>query len=114
MLAIDELEPGLAVTHKNTGLRYIVGDLGEGEVLLTPEASGSQDLLVPIDLFRAEFVATDRYSARRGARTGRRRPTGPAAPAGPRVPRGRCAARRATRTGAGRPGRTACPRRGTR
>jgi CspA family cold shock protein len=88
MLAIDELEPGLAVTHKNTGLRYIVGDLGEGEVLLTPEASGSQDLLVPIDLFRAEFVATDRYSARRGARTGRRRPTGPAAPAGPRV-RGR-------------------------
>jgi CspA family cold shock protein len=88
MLSIDELEPGLPVTHKNTGLRYVVGDLGEGEVLLTPEASGSQDLLVPIDLFRAEFVATERYSARRGRPGARRRPAGPQAAAGPRV-RGR-------------------------
>jgi CspA family cold shock protein len=86
MLSLDELEKGLAVTHKNTGLRYTVGDVADVEVLLTPDDSSLQDLLVPIDLFRAEFVSSDRYSARRG-RAGRRR-SPQATPTGPKV-RGR-------------------------
>jgi len=89
MLTLDELEPGLAVTHKNTGFRYKLADVGDDEVLLTPDDSALQDLLVPIDLFRAEFVASDRYSTRRGRGGGGRRRSSPqAAPTGPKV-RGR-------------------------
>ena len=84
MLSLDDLETGMSVTHKNTGLRYTLGDLGDEEVLLTPEDASSQDLLVPIDLFRAEFVTSERYSARR-TRGGRRRSGPAAAPIGPKV-----------------------------
>jgi CspA family cold shock protein len=61
MLAIDEIESGLFVTHKNTGLRYSVVDMGDAEVLLSPEQTGLQDLTVPLQLFRDEFVSTDRF-----------------------------------------------------
>ncbi len=87
MLTLDELEPGLAVTHKNTGLRYAIGDVADDEVLLTPVDSDLQDLLVPIDLFRTEFVTAERYSARR-SRGRRRGSSAPATPTGPKV-RGR-------------------------
>lgn len=69
MLTLDEIESGLFVTHKNTGLRYSVVEAEDGEVLLSPEQDGLQDLTVPLDLFRSEFVATDRFrspGARRG------------------------------------------------
>lgn len=76
----EEITPGSAVTHKNTGLRYKVADLGDGEVLLAPEKSEFQDLLVPLALFRQEFVTSDRYSA---GRSRGRRPGGPSrAPTG--------------------------------
>ena len=84
MLSLEEIDSGTRVTHKNTGLRYAVVDIGEEEVLLSPESSELQDLVVPVDLFRQEFVATDRYSAGRGRG---RRPTTSAAPrvaAGPK------------------------------
>jgi len=92
MLTLDEIESGLYVTHKNTGLRYSVVDAEDDEVLLAPEQEGLQDLTVPLDLFRTEFVATDRFRApgggRRGGRGRRRTPqagTGPvAAPSGPK------------------------------
>ena len=87
MLTLDELEPGLAVTHKNTGLRYTIGDVADEEVLLTPVDGDLQDLLVPIDLFRNEFVTAERYSARR-SRGRRRGSSAPATPTGPKV-RGR-------------------------
>ncbi|HVP27686.1 MAG TPA: cold shock domain-containing protein [Myxococcota bacterium] len=77
MLTLDEIEPGTRVTHKNTGLRYSVVDVGEDEVLLSPEQSDLQDLVVPVGLFCAEFIATDRYSAGRGRG---RRPAAPGAP----------------------------------
>ncbi len=87
MLQLEELESGIRVTHKNTGLRYSIVDIGDEEVLLSPEQDGLQDLVVPVDLFRSEFVAGDRYSAgrsrgRRGAGTQTtsapsRAPTGP-------------------------------------
>lgn len=90
MLALDEIESGLMVTHKNTGLRYSVVEVGDEEVLLSPEQADLQDLEVPMNLFRDEFVATDRFrgvGARRGrsgGSRGRRRtttttqvPTGP-------------------------------------
>ncbi len=86
MLRLEELESGLNVTHRNTGLRYEIVDLGDEEVLLSPSDSDLQDLVVPIDLFRAEFVTTERYSARRGrggGSGGRRRPS--PAPSGPKV-----------------------------
>jgi len=80
MLSLDEIASGTRVTHKNTGLRYTVVDLGDDEVLLSPETAEMQDLVVPISLFREEFAASDRFSAGRG----RGRPGGPrrAAPAG--------------------------------
>jgi len=81
MLSLDELEAGLAVTHKNTGLRYTLADVGEDEVLLSPGDTSLQDLLVPMDLFRQEFISSDRYSTRRGR--GRRRSA--PAPSGPKV-----------------------------
>ena len=70
MLSLEEIESGLLVTHKNTGLRYSVVDLDEGEVLLSPEQTGLQDLSVPMNLFRGEFVSTDRF---RGSDRGRSR-----------------------------------------
>lgn len=90
MLDIDEIESGLFVTHKNTGLRYSVVDLGDDEVLLSPEQTGLQDLTVPLQLFREEFVATDRFrgsgpSRGRGKSRGKRRtPSQAAAPTGPK------------------------------
>lgn len=88
MLVLEEIESGLLVTHKNTGLRYSVVDLGEDEVLLSPEQSGLQDLEVPLSLFMEEFVATDRFrgtSRRPGRGRGRRRTGGtPPPPSGPR------------------------------
>jgi CspA family cold shock protein len=71
MLSLEEIDSGTRVTHKNTGLRYSVVEIGEEEVLLAPESADLQDLVVPITLFREEFIASDRYSAGRG-RGGRR------------------------------------------
>lgn len=90
MLSLEEIQAGTNVVHKNTGLRYAVVDVGEDEVLLSPESDTSmQDLMVPLDLFRAEFVGTDRYSAPRGRGRGRgRRGAARAVPTGPKV-RGR-------------------------
>ncbi len=92
MLTLDEIESGLFVTHKNTSLRYSVVEAEDDEVLLSPEQDGLQDLTVPLDLFRNEFVATDRFRApsggRRGGRGRKRTPqagNGPsAAPSGPK------------------------------
>ena len=94
MLTLDEIESGLFVTHKNTGLRYSVVEAEDVEVLLSPEQDGLQDLTVNLDLFRSEFVATDRFRGPSGARRGgrgrgrKRTPTpgqGPsAAPSGPK------------------------------
>ena len=69
MFPMDEIEDGLLVTHRNTGLRYSIVELGAEEILLSPEQDELQDLEVPLQLFREEFVSTDRY---RGPRTGRR------------------------------------------
>ena len=92
MLSLDDIESGAQCIHKNTRLRYSVVEAGEGEVLLSPETPGMQDLVVPVDLFRQEFVLGDRYSAPRGRGRGRgrgRRAAGPtSAPTGPKV-RGR-------------------------
>ncbi len=90
MLAIDEIESGLFVTHKNTGLRYSVVDMGDDEVLLSPEQTGLQDLSVGLQLFRDEFVSTERFrgggpSRSRGRGRGRRRgTTQPQAVSGPK------------------------------
>ena len=73
MLSLEEIDPGMQVTHKNTGLRYTVADLGEDEVLLSPEKEGFEDLLVPLELFLQEFISADRYSAPRPRRGGRGR-----------------------------------------
>jgi CspA family cold shock protein len=83
MLAIDEIESGLFVTHKNTGLRYSVVDMGDAEVLLSPEQTGLQDLTVPLQLFRDEFVSTDRFRGggpTRGRSRGRGRRRGASQP----------------------------------
>jgi CspA family cold shock protein len=89
MLSLDEIEEGLLVTHRNTGLRYSLVDTVEDEVLLSPEQTGLLDLTVPLDLFRDEFVATDRFRTpgrgRSRSRGGRRRVgSAPQAPAGPK------------------------------
>jgi CspA family cold shock protein len=91
MLLMDEIEPGLLVTHKATGLRYSVVDSEDNEVLLSPEQTGLQDLTVLLDLFQAEFIATDRFRGvggrrGRGGKTRGRRRAGaaPQAPAGPK------------------------------
>jgi CspA family cold shock protein len=84
---MDEIESGLLVTHRNTGLRYSVVDVGEDEVLLSPEQDELQDLEVPLPLFRDEFVSTDRYrTPRQGGRgRGRGRRSGPqTVPSGPK------------------------------
>ena len=72
MLSIEDIEPGSNVVHKNTGLRYAVVDVSDTEVLLSPESDATmQDLMVPVELFLAEFIEGDRYSAprSRGGRT---------------------------------------------
>ena len=88
MLSLDELEEGLLITHRATSLRYSLVDVSSDEVLLSPEQDGLEDLTVPIDLFRAEFVSSERFRSgpRRGGRSkGRKRPgTTPQAPAGPK------------------------------
>jgi len=90
MMSIEEIESGLLVTHKNTGFRYTVVEVGDDEVLLSPEQDALQDLEVPIGLFQQEFVSTDRFrgtpGSRRGRGRGRRRPGGPTAqaPTGPK------------------------------
>jgi CspA family cold shock protein len=90
MLSLDEIEPGVQCTHKNTGLRYSVVEVGEGEVLLSAESEALQDLVVPAELFLSEFVLGERYHAGRGRGRGRgrsraRRLAGPTpAPSGPR------------------------------
>ena len=90
MLTLDEIESGLYVTHKNTGLRYSVVEAEDDEVLLSPEQEGLQDLTMPMELFQQEFVASDRFRGtnprRRGGRGGRGRRTqaAPPAPTGPK------------------------------
>jgi len=89
MLSLDEIEPGAQCTHKNTGLRYSVVEVGDDEILLSAEGEELQDLVVPTDLFLQEFVLGERYSAaRRGRSRGRgraRRAGGPTpAPTGPK------------------------------
>jgi CspA family cold shock protein len=89
---MDEIEAGLLVTHKATGLRYSVVDSEDGEVLLSPEQTGLQDLTVPLELFQAEFIATDRFRgvggrrgrSSKGGRGRRRAGAAPQAPAGPK------------------------------
>ena len=50
MISMDEIESGLLVTHKATGLRYSVIDAEADEVLLSPEQDGLQDLTVALAL----------------------------------------------------------------
>ncbi|HET6303330.1 MAG TPA: cold shock domain-containing protein [Myxococcota bacterium] len=87
MLSREEVDPGSRVTHKNTGLRYNVVELGEDEVLLSPESENLQDLVVPVPLFLQEFVIADRYSAGRGRgrSRGARRSGPPRTPQGPKA-----------------------------
>jgi len=91
MLPMDEIESGLLVTHRNTGLRYSIVDVGEEEVLLSPEQDELKDLEVPLPLFRDEFVSTERYrgprqssSRGRGGRGRRSGGTQQAVPSGPK------------------------------
>ena len=85
MLSLEDIGPGARVTHKNTGLRYTVSDLGDDEVLLSPDNAEFQDLIVPIELFKQEFILSERYSgARRGGRRPARRTSTPQAATGPK------------------------------
>ena len=80
MLSLDEIGEGLLITHRNTGLRYSLIDVSDEEVLLSPNQEGLEDLTVPIDLFRNEFISSDRFRSgpRKGGRgKGRRRTTAP-------------------------------------
>ncbi len=89
MLSMEDIEQGTFVTHRNTALRYSVVDAGEDEVLLSPVSDDMQDLVVPVKLFREEFVLTDRFSVRRTrARSrgrGRMRRSAPPVASGPKV-----------------------------
>jgi CspA family cold shock protein len=90
MLSMEEIESGSSVVHKNTGLRYAIVDVSSDEVLLSPESDPDmQDLMVPVELFREEFIASDRYSMGRGRGRGRSRGRRTAAvrtmPTGPKV-----------------------------
>jgi len=90
MLSLEEIESGTLVTHRNTGLRYSVVDLGDEEVLLSPESDGMQDLVVPVKLFKDEFVLSDRFSMggrgrRGGGGRGRRTAAQRTVPSGPKV-----------------------------
>ena len=94
MLSMEEIESGLLVTHKATGLRYSVVDFEDAEILLSPEQEGLQDLTVQTPLFQSEFIATERFrgvgrGGRRGGggkSRGRRRgaTSAPQVPAGPK------------------------------
>lgn len=90
MLRMDEIEEGLLVTHRNTGLRYGLIEITDDEVLLSPDQDGLEDLTVPLDLFRSEFVSSDRFRSvgpRKGrGNKGRKRPASAPtqAPAGPK------------------------------
>ncbi len=89
MLSLEEIDAGTHVTHRNTGLRYSVVELGNEEVLLSPESDGMKDLVVAVKLFREEFVSSDRFNtgrgrARRGGR-GRRAASQRTVPSGPKV-----------------------------
>jgi len=90
MLSLDEIEEGLLITHRNTGLRYSLVDHSNDEVLLSPEQPGLEDLTVPLGLFRDEFVSSERFrgGGRGGPRRGKgRRRTGatpPPVPSGPK------------------------------
>lgn len=88
MLRLDELEEGLMITHRNTGLRYSLIDVSDDEVLLSPDQEGLEDLTVPLDLFRTEFISSDRFRSggRKGGRRGgkKRAAAAPAAPSGPK------------------------------
>ena len=68
MLSMEDVEAGSRITHRNTGLRYSVVDVGDEEVLLSAESAELQDLVVPIKLFRDEFVLSDRFSSGRSRR----------------------------------------------
>jgi CspA family cold shock protein len=89
MLSMEEIESGSAVVHKNTNLRYNVVDISDDEVLLSPQSDPDmQDLMVPLNLFREEFVAGDRYAAPRrgrGRSRGRRAAAQRTVPSGPKV-----------------------------
>jgi CspA family cold shock protein len=89
MLRLEEIESGSLVTHKNTGLRYLVVEISDDEVLLSPESDDMQDLEVPADLFCQEFVNGDRFSTGRPRARGRGRSRRAAAartvPSGPKV-----------------------------
>jgi CspA family cold shock protein len=88
MLSMEEIESGSTVVHQNTGLRYSVVDVSDAEVLLSPQADDMQDLMVPVNLFREEFVAGDRYAMPRrgrGRSRGRRAAAQRSAPTGPKV-----------------------------
>ena len=92
MISLDEIESGLFVTHKGTGLRYSVVESEDAEVLLSPEQDGLKDLTVAIELFQSEFISTDQFRSpggrkgRGGRGRGRRRSgsTPPPAPIGPK------------------------------
>jgi CspA family cold shock protein len=85
MLTLDQIESGVQCTHKNTKLRYSVVEVGEEEILLSPESSGMQDLLVPVQLFCSEFVIGDRYSDRSGKARRGKRPGSVPPPSGPKA-----------------------------
>jgi len=89
MLHLDEIESGSLVTHKNTGLRYFVVEIGDDEVLLSPDSEEMQDLEVPVELFSQEFVTAERYGSGRPRGRGRGRSRRAAAartlPSGPKV-----------------------------
>jgi len=90
MLSMEEIESGINVVHKNTGLRYAVVDVSDEEVLLSPQADDMQDLMVPVTLFRDEFAVGDRYAAARPRGRGRSRSRRAASttrtvPSGPKV-----------------------------
>lgn len=82
MLTFEDLEPGSSVTHKNTGLRYTIVDAGEEEVLLSPDASDMEDLVVPFGLFQQEFVLTGTFRTPKGRP--RRRAPAARMPSGPK------------------------------
>jgi len=90
MLSMEDIEKGTGVVHKNTGLRYSVVDISEDEVLLSPASDPDmQDLMVPLTLFREEFINSDRYAPSRGRgrgrSRGRRAATVRTVPSGPKV-----------------------------
>jgi len=88
MLSLDEIESGALVTHRNTGFGYSVVEVGEEEVLLSPRDEKLSDLVVPLKVFREEFVSSERYSAGRGRSRGRGRRGRRSAPGARNVPSG--------------------------